>query len=237
MNIINDLFKDVYRPVKVIAVYQSQLDQSFYTESLDMDDTGQMINPHPLSLTEANLLADTLNTSDELRQDFLISKGLLPENILFINSTKDGNVIWYTPEMQVDLLFKPELTIADGRANIPALVWKASKNSLSVYALSCNERPGLETKLFYAPFFNIYTDGRVCMGNVKINIDPKCSLEDFVEKWQGYFFASTFSHLLGSGSPVKGNIIELWQKLVGSKRKFPLKQLKSTSKTLKSIIR
>ncbi|MBE9599866.1 PRTRC system protein B [Pedobacter sp. MC2016-24] len=237
MQIINQLFKDVYKPVKAIAFYQSQMDQSIYAEILDMDATGQMINPHPLSVTEANSLDDLLNTSDELGQDFLMSKGLLPEHVLYINSRKDGNVIWFTPEMQVDLLFKPELTITDGRANVPPMVWKASRNSLSVYALSRNEKPVLDTRLCFAPFFNIYTDGRVCIGSVKINFDTKCSLEDFITEWQNYFFASTFSHLLGSVSPVKGNVIELWQKLVGSKRKFPLKQLKSTSKTLKSLIR
>lgn len=82
-----------------------------------------------------------------------------------------------------------------------------------------------QTLLYHAPFFNLYNDGRVCMGTVKVDIKADCHLEDFMQSCEQYFFNSYFSHLIGNASPVKENIIQLWQKLVGSDKPFPLKSL------------
>jgi len=103
--------------------------------------------------------------------------------------------------------------------------------------LSKDARPDANANLYHAPFFNIYGDGKVCMGNVNVGIDTDCALEEFMERWQSYFFTSYFSHLLLHTSPVKMNIVQLWQKLVGADDKFPIKTLKTTGKKLKNIIR
>lgn len=235
MKIITQLFNEVYIPVKAILFYRLASQEDFYVQCLDMDDAGRPINPHPLSIAEANKLAENLNTSNELRQDFLMSRELMPNNVLHINSMKNGHAIWYTPAMRVEMLFKESLTIADGAGYVPPMVWKATKHHLYVFALSANEKPNLKTPLYFAPFFNVDTSGKVCMGNVNINIAPNCSLEEFMQQWQAYFFSSTFTHLLGD-NPVKCNIIELWQKLIGTNNPFPVKQLKANKKNLKSLL-
>ena len=57
-----------------------------------------------------------------------------------------------------------------------------------------------------------------------------------MSKWEEYFFNSRFSHVLGGKSPVKGNIIQLWQSLKDSRRKFPVSCLLKHSLTLKKLI-
>jgi magnesium chelatase family protein len=133
----------------------------------------------------------------------------------------DGFAIWRTPQQKVKLLFTESLDIPCGDANIPALLWKAGKNSLSIFAVQ-DVKVNADTLLYHAPFFNVYAEGRVCMGNVAVKIPNDCPLETFMALWQEYFFNSYFSHLFGQHMPVKGNIVQLWKKLINQQEAFPL---------------
>lgn len=236
MNNITAAFNNIYLPEKALIVYQSRAEENdVYIEAYDMDENGKPINAHPLSVNEISTMAECLSSCSHVSNDFLISKGLLPENVLYTN-TQRGFALWYTPPQQVNLLFKDELSIPCGTAYVPSLVWKATKNSLWIYALKGNAKPKEATALYYAPFFNIHGNGNVCMGNVDIDISRKSSLEDFMTAWEAYFWNSYFSHLIGDVSPVQGNIIQLWQQQVNTNKKFPVEVLKKNRKTLKDLI-
>jgi len=90
--------------------------------------------------------------------------------------------------------------------------------------------------LYFAPFFNIYEDGRVCMGSVNINIKNSASVEEFTRAWEDYFFNSYFSHLLGQNSPITGNCVHLWKDLIQTGKPFPKEVLKKKNKTLKNLL-
>lgn len=234
MKVITAKFGTLYNPVKAFVVYQkNNADKTIYVEAYDMDKNGYPINAHPLSLRESTKLANALDTSDELKRNFLKPSGLLPKNVLYVNPDQNGYVIWYTPPQRTDLFFVESLAIPNGKASIPSLLWKASKNNLWVYAMDSDKEINEQTTLYHAPFFNIYEDGRVCMGTVSVNITSDCLLEEFIEKWEQYFFNSYFSHLIHGQSPVKGNIIQLWQSLVNSQKQFPVKSLIKNGLTLK----
>jgi PRTRC genetic system protein B len=237
---MNELLKivgDVYMPEKALLIYRSKAEGKYYVESFDMDENGCPINAHPLSLKESNALALALDSSAELKQNFLMSRGLLPENVLFINSNRNGFAVWYTPPMKANLCFKEDLTIPDGIAAVPSLLWKASKNKLHVWALAEDVKPHLDSQIYHAPFFNVYSAGAVCMGNVEVQILPENCLEDFIAKWQSYFFGSKFSHLIVDNAPTEQNIVQLWQSLIGTGKKFPVKKLKKSNQTFKSILK
>jgi PRTRC genetic system protein B len=236
MKNITAKFSKTYIPAKALLLYRGQENEEFYIESYDIGKNGMPINAHPLTMRESQSLADTLNTTEENRQNFLQPKGLLGQEVIYINSQRNGFVIWYTPEMKKHLTFKADLTIPDGIASVPPLLWKATASSLEIWALKESKRPEISTALYYAPFFNIYTDGRVCMGNVDIGIDRNCDLETFMSAWETYFFGSAFSHLLDEVSPVKANIVPLWQKLISSGEAFPIKILKKHPKTIKDLL-
>jgi PRTRC genetic system protein B len=115
------------------------------------------------------------------------------------------------------------------------MIWKAGRNGLQVFAITETDI-NMETPLCHAPYFNVYPDGKVCMGNVRIVIPKDCGLEQFMELWQSYFFNSYFSHLFGGHQPVKGNIIQLWQHLTLTGEKFPNKVLIPNKYMIKNLI-
>lgn len=241
MNNAIDITEDLgtlYHPKSALVFYESKgLSKEVYVEHFDMDRNGTPINAHPLTEHEAEALAKALTTEKQKQTAFLNSGGILPTNILHINPSRDkGAVIWYTKSQKRPLYFIDGLGIPSGHAFVPPLIWKATKNSLRVFAVFSNSRPTAKTPLYYAPFFNIYKDGRVCMGSVNISIKNSACVEEFTRAWEDYFFNSYFSHLMGENSPVKGNCVSLWKDLVTSDRTFPTALLKSSNKTLKNLL-
>lgn len=237
MSNITPHFGSLYHPVKAIIIFKKQgQDSDHYVEAYDMDAGGMPINGHPLTVRESHNLAKALTVSDRKRaQGFLIPKKLMPPNVLYLNNGKEGFAIWRTPARKRELLFSPSLKIPSGKVEVPALIWRASRNTLYVYALQTNE-PDLQTPLCKAPFFNVYPDGKVCMGNVSVNIPASCSLDKFIALWEDYFFHSYFSHTIHGESPVKGNIVQLWQQLVKTGEAFPTDKLIPTKHQLQNLL-
>jgi len=238
MKNITHLLSDVYLPKKAIVIYSNFLDSGnkHYAEAFDIDKNGRPINAHPLSESECAKFAETLRSGRDKRKDFLKSKSILPENILYVDPQEDGCAIWYTPAQRAPLFFKENLGIPSGKGNVPPLVWKASKEQLHLYALAENKKPKENTPLCYAPFFNIHDDGRVCMGTVDIDLENDCCLEEFIKSWEAYFWDSYFSHALDNYSPVSINIVQLWKQQINTKRKFPTAILMKRKETIKDIL-
>ena len=238
MKDITQNFGTLYHPTNALVFYQNdERNIETYVEHFDMDKNGNPINAHPLTVREANILAKSLRSEKDKDKAFLKPNGILPTNILHLNpSAEKGTVIWYTKAQQRKLFFVDGLKISNGNAFVPPMLWKASKNSLSVYALASDRRPNDKTKLHYAPFFNIYEDGKVCMGTVSIDIKKSASVEEFVHAWGHYFFNSYFSHLMGKHNPVNGDCVKLWKDLIDIDKRFPKEVLKANGKTLKNLL-
>jgi PRTRC genetic system protein B len=238
MKDLTGTFGDLYLPVKAMLFLQrvgNGNQSDFYVESYDMDSAGSFINGHPLSESESNKLAKALQSNEKKTQGFLNPKGLMPANVLTINSSSSGFAVWHTPPQAVKLLFTENLGIPSGVAHIPAMVWKAGKSSLQVFALTDTDLT-TNTILCHAPYFNVYAEGRVCMGNVRIAIPKDCGLEQFMELWQSYFFNSYFSHLFGGHQSVKGNIVQLWQRLTKTQEPFPTEVLTPSKFKIQHLI-
>lgn len=239
MNDVNNIvesFGTLYHPKTALVFYEAcGKDKSIYVEHFDMDSGGNPINAHPLTVREANLLAKSLQTEDEKNTAFLKPKGVLPTNILHINPSEKGTVLWYTKAQQRQLYFVDSLGIPNGKAQVPPMVWLGSKSSLTVFALASDRRPTENTPLHYAPFFNIYEKGNVCMGTVSIDIKNSASVEEFIQAWEHYFFNSYFSHLMGY-NPTRGYCESLWKHLIKTGEAFPKERLKKNNKTLKNLL-
>jgi PRTRC genetic system protein B len=239
MNIVNDItenFGTLYHPKSALVFYETiGTNTDVYVEHFDMDSNGTPINAHPLTVKEANVLAKALKTDEENSKAFLKPKGILPTNILHINPSEKGTVLWYTKARQRQLYFVDSLGIPNGVAQVPPMLWFANKNSLSVFALANDRRPTEKTPLHYAPFFNIYENGNVCMGTVSIDIKNSASVEEFIQAWEHYFFNSYFSHSLCENL-TKKNIVTLWKNLINTDKPFPKEVLKKNNKTLKNLL-
>ena len=240
MNNVNNIaenFGTLYHPKSALVFYETAgTETDMYVEHFDMDSNGTPINAHPLTVKEANILAKALQTDEEKSTAFLKPKGILPTNILHINPSEKGTVLWYTKTQQRQIYFVDSLGIPNGKAQVPPMLWFANKNSLSVFALSSDRRPIEKTPLHYAPFFNVYENGNVCMGTVNIDIQNSASVEEFIQAWESYFFNSYFSHLLGNYNPIKGNCVTMWKDLIGTENPFPKEELKPNNKTLKNLL-
>ncbi|AIM37821.1 MULTISPECIES: PRTRC system protein B [Bacteroidota] len=240
MNTTTDItnhFGSMYYPKSALVFYETKgTETDVYVEHFDMDSNGTPINAHPLTVKEANVLAKALKTDEEKNAAFLKPKGILPTNILHINpNAEKGTVLWYTKAQQRKLYFVESLGIPNGMAQVPPMLWLANKNSLTVFALANDRRPTEKTPLYYAPFFNIYEKGNVCMGTVSIDIKNSASVEEFMQAWEHYFFNSYFSHSL-SANLTKKNIVSLWKDLIGTDKPFPKEVLKKNNKTLKNLL-
>lgn len=223
----------MYIPKAALVIYSSESYRpDIYVEYFDMDSQGNPINAHPLTVREAKQLAESLQLKGR-KSSFLLPSGVFPYNVIHLD---DNTVIWYTKKTRRHLYFAENLEIPSGMASIPPLVWRASKNHLEVWALKVNRRPTINSVIYNAPFFNIYKNGRVCMGTVDVNAENAISLEAFITTWQDYFFNSYFSHLLENQSPIHGNCINLWKSLVNSDLPFPAEVLKESKYTLKDLL-
>lgn len=228
-------FRDIYHPKSALLFYET-VHNKCYTEYFDIDEKGNPINAHPLTVNEAAKLAASLTIKKD--KSYLTCKGLLPQNILFINTKVGlGSIVWFTKAQYRQLYFAESLAIPSDTANIPALIWKATDKHLTVYALKNNRRPTEKTILYHAPFFNMYESGNVCMGTVEIDMIETDCIEQFILGWESLFFNSYFSHLIDDHNPIQEDCAELWKNLIATKSPFPTQKLKQSGKTLKNLLK
>jgi len=245
MKNVSQTFNEKYLPVKALLIYKSEdkddtperRENELYVESYDIGKYGNPINAHPLSIAEMVMLSELMQSTQDLKNNYLQCKSVLPIKLIYVNAQNNGYAIWYTPPQETNLFFSESLGIASGKTKIPALLWKATKERLQVFALKGKGKPNPDTTLYYAPLFNLSQDGSVCMGTVNINIDRQTHLEQFMAQWETYFFNSYFTHTLGNHRHCKGNLVQLWQGQVGTGREFPQAELIKNGKTLKDLIR
>lgn len=236
-NIASEI-SEYFIPNQALLFFQSRnrKDQEAYVELYDIGRNGEPFNGRPLSDIESGKLAALLQRSTQNQHNIFQAGEIFDSNLLYLNPNK-GYAVWQTPPGKETLLFCDQLGIPDGRANMPSMLWKASIDELYIYALRTGQRATEITPLYKAPFFNIYDDNRVCTGTVEIDFSDVCNLEEFIKTWQYNFFHSYFSHMIGDRSPVRKNIIQLWKSLVGTDKKFPVKELIKCGITLKDILK
>ena len=237
MNNITANYSKSYLPTQGLLVYrQAGNSQHGHVQAFDVDPvSGNPINFHPLTEQEAMQLAKILTVEKEKKKNFLRLNGLMPENVLYLDA-EQNQVIWYTPPQRRNLYFVQSLTVPNGVASLPALLWVGKKNHLAMFALLSAEKPTLDTPLYYAPFFNSGKQGGVCMGTARVGIRTSNTLNEFMKAWEESFFNSYFSHLFDEHQPVHGNIIQLWQRLIDTDMEFPLDVLVTSPFTLKQLV-
>lgn len=142
-----------------------------------------------------------------------------------------GLAVWWRPAWPAPLYFTlPDLKDLSGEVfPQPPLLFVARGETLQVFALPENKRPGPDTPLLVAPYFNLIGwGGGVCLGSTRRGRDP--------EDWESAFFESAFSHLGGVRPLKEGSLVDLWRRLAGAER-FPVEVLRETGRTLKEVLR
>jgi len=152
------------------------------------DGQAQILNTEPVT---DNLIHSML---DMARQRDL---HYLSEHVLAVTSQACA---WFIPAQDRSLLFLTDRDVALRDLNgqsfpQPPLVMISTRRQLQVFALQDNRRPTPGTQLMNAPFYNIFDDHRVCMGNTPL---PKNAETPDTGEWEAAFYNSFFTHRAGS---------------------------------------
>lgn len=107
-----------------------------------------------------------------------------------------GRTIWWAQPMQRILFFRKSThnsSTFDGKGVCPSpgLVFLATDKALYVYAFKGAGAPTPETKLYQAPFFNVWSRGQVCHGSAAA---PDAERAGDLDAWERMFFGSYFTH-------------------------------------------
>lgn len=134
-------------------------------------------------------IASIFNT----KEDQYLIKGEIPSELVYLDIANTV-FIWRCELQKAELYYKDELNIENGIRPIPKLLFKFKSNELHVYAYKKWE--GLkQTKLFHAPFHNVYENGRICMGSVKMKIQKMDTFDSFIKRLQFLFFRNPGSEI------------------------------------------
>lgn len=126
-NDISEDFETPYIPFKALVFYNQESkagENPLYIESYDISETGNPINAHPLSLSEMGDLKDVIINSQGGNNAFLHIDGLLPANLLYLNTApNEENAVWFTGTAERRLYFVDNLRIPSGQlAKVPAMI-------------------------------------------------------------------------------------------------------------------
>ncbi len=133
-----------------------------------------------------------------------------------------GKVIWWEPRMSRSLFFRKSSHNAgtfDGKGSCPCpgLVFMSTARALYVFAFKGDQPPTQRTKLWQAPFFNVWSTGQVCVGNAAL---PGEEQRGDPDAWERMFFGSHFTHpnFTEKDRLIRGaNPTEFWKQLLEQK--------------------
>lgn len=131
----------------------------------------------------------------------------LPPNLVSLGF---GKMAWFCPASRRRLWFKadgrfnggadttnPKADIHDPQtlngkfAQYPPLLFIATGRRLQVFALVDNERPQAHTRLYRAPYWNLWEDGAMCAGSRAM---PDLPTPANIPAYEAAFFDSAFTH-------------------------------------------
>lgn len=162
----------------------------------------------------------------------------LPANILMVGI---DSLIWWVPPAKRRVFFQSDQLGGVRSAEVPhpGLVFRVGgKNEWSVFAVKGQDRPTPDTPLFIAPYFNVWSSGEICVGNVTT---PSGSTAETASAWEKAFFDSYFTHL-NVHAPEKlvkhkGGAYGFWKAMLdGRYKRFPERVLVETRHRLTDLL-
>jgi PRTRC genetic system protein B len=160
---------------------------------------------------------------------------IYPENVL---ARTPDMLVWWSPLQQRIMFFDGTDEEARKLNGLifphPALVFKVAGKDLFVRATATISRPGPETKLKTAPYWNTDSHGLVCVGSMRV---PESSDITSIPAWEDAYFQSSFTHAAGAVRLTShpGGFIGLWKGLAGRKR-FPVRYLTDAGEALQEFV-
>jgi PRTRC genetic system protein B len=140
-----------------------------------IDEQGRFLEGAPLT-------RDALQKICSLVMPSLKTPEYLSEKVL---ACCPGVILWWAPGAPRRIFFTKETGLRSGVYPLPATLFLVADRTLYAWALSVTERPAPSTPIHHSPLFNVYEDGRCCMGN--INLPGNASPEN-INSWEEAYF-------------------------------------------------
>lgn len=199
---------------------------------IELDEHG-----HPFFLAGRPVTRETLmSLTEKLMPE--VGYDYLPPEILAIGADW---MVWWAEAGFRTLFFDTAEGDPIGRhtlkAHVPALVFAAKGGELYLFALGKSERPMPGNRLYMAPFYNVWGNGKLCQGNTR---RPERNGPEAIGQWESVFFDSTFTHPNQGQEKLSrhpGGIAGLWRDIVERKwKRFPTKYLTPANITLSDLV-
>jgi PRTRC genetic system protein B len=212
-------------PTQAIIVYRdsSEYNPLYFLEKREIRNQGGkyiLMAPVPLADDVLKDIAKSYVKSNSLNMDF--GSLIAPHMLYGLNKPGKLVVMWYRPAMKRVLNFDTILKIkGSSTVEVPATLYVLINTNLYIYALMTNDRPELKTKLYKAPFFNIYDDGRVCLGTARVGSVREKTFELEAHRYERAFFMAEQNGGGGTQNTCKTPLAALWNGLIKKKGPFP----------------
>ncbi len=183
---VHSASSETMKLTKAILFYQgSQQAYATVNEVINMEDGSQALGAGiPATIESVGELAALLVNNIKMG-------GFLPETVL---SVTPNTVTWWCKPYVRQIYFNcadEKIGKRTAKVPCPGLVFRVGEKGWSVFAVKGNSRPTPETKLYQAPFFNVWSNGSICTGNVLV---PDSASQESITEWERAFFMSYFSH-------------------------------------------
>lgn len=181
----------------------------------------------PLTRATLQTLMEVVNETD--KKTFHSVANTIPSNLLLFDQRAGRNVIaWCRPAARQTILMKNKISITNW---VPPLVFVVRDNKLAVAALTNSRKPTINSRLYHAPFFNVYNNLNVCLGTAKVPMQGG-EIQELITEWEKVFWVSEFTENV-TGAYTKTDLTTWWRKR--RRGKFNVKKLKLSNHTLKSL--
>lgn len=188
---MENLNKVIYQKTDFLIVGKSlgdRKDLAFHP----INDKGQVMAEKPFSKKTAKAIFSLFKDYDFKPLSF---DGFIDRTILkAVSNANSTELMFYVPMGINYLYFADGLNLKTGNYITPTLIFKLHNNTISI-AATLDKTPNQNSPLFYAPFFNVFKNGAVCMGSVDIQASKHLQTFDALKQFiVNAFFNSVFTH-------------------------------------------
>jgi PRTRC genetic system protein B len=223
IGVFNDADRATLDLNKALLIYSNGIDAACTMHRVDRGKSGKYTIAEGVPVDSETIvdLANRMQGTSVGRTE------LLPPNLLAL---QPGLMSWYVPSRRARMYFetKDKTFNADvtGREVLHPATLFVARRDLRVFALPTNERPTMETKVYVAPYFNLYESGSMCAGDHPL---PGSLLSSSIPQWERAFYETNFSHTninLNKLTSHPNGHNALWREMAKTRLKeFPAKYL------------
>jgi PRTRC genetic system protein B len=221
-------------PYKALVLYKDNRDESGieYAEITEYE-SGIPISSYPATKEFFKEIGKSYVEAEQQSYSAnLLAKGKPVKLLGFKIGSREDCLVFVTYPQKRKLLFRDKNL--SGYHHIPALVWKADRSSLYVYAVMDHNDLNDMTKLYMAPFMNLDKVGRVCLGSSYWPETFKDNMFGVCKKISDGFFDSMFTHF-NVTQVSKSNYFTVLENLK-SLESFPKDELIDMERNLKDFM-